>query len=43
MLSADTAKIYREFYDQVRDDTALDSVTTILIGLAAAMACGCEP
>jgi len=43
MLSADTAKMYRDFYDLVREDPALDSQTTILVGLAAAMAVGCEP
>jgi len=31
------------FYDQVRADTALGPQTTILVGLAAAMAAGCEP
>ncbi|WP_020674773.1 hypothetical protein [Geopsychrobacter electrodiphilus] len=43
MLTSDSAKKYREFYDQVRADTALDDETTIIVGLAAAMAAGCEP
>ncbi len=43
MLSPETAKMYRDFYDQVREDPALDLQTTILVGLAAAMASGCEP
>ena len=43
MLSAETAKMYRDFYDQVREDPALDPQTTILVGLAAAMSAGCEP
>jgi hypothetical protein len=43
MLSADSAQKYRSFYDQVRADPALDEETTILVGLTAAMAAGCEP
>jgi len=43
MLSEKTAAKYRDFYDQVRADTALDSQTILLVGLAAAMAAGCEP
>ena len=43
MLSLETAKKYREFYDLVREDSALDPQTTVLVGLAAAMAAGCEP
>ncbi len=43
MLSAETAKSYRDFYDLVREDPALEPQTTILVGLAAAMAAGCEP
>ncbi len=43
MLSPGTAESYRDFYDRVRADPALDPQTTILVGLAAAMAAGCEP
>jgi hypothetical protein len=43
MLSSETANLYRDFYDLVRADPALDQATTILVGLAAAMASGCEP
>ncbi len=43
MLTPDSAKKYRDFYDQVREDPALDEQTTILVGLSAAMAAGCEP
>lgn len=43
MLSPDAARKYREFYDLVREDFALDTETTIVVGLAAAMAAGCEP
>ncbi len=43
MLSSKSAKMYRDFYDLVREDPALDEQTTILVGLSAAMAAGCEP
>lgn len=43
MLSEKSGKSYRDFYDQVREDPALDTETTVLVGLAAAMAAGCEP
>ena len=43
MLSRKSADKYRAFYDQVREDQALDDETTVLVGLAAAMAAGCEP
>ena len=43
MLSPEAAKRYREFYDLVRADPALDPLTRILVGLAAAMGAGCEP
>lgn len=43
MLSPKTAKMYRNFYDLVREDPALDQETTIIVGLTAAMAAGCEP
>ena len=32
-----------DFYDAVRDEEHLDRRTTIIVGLAAAMAIGCEP
>lgn len=43
MLSAKNSKAFRDFYDAVRDQSALDGKTTSLIGLAAALSCGCEP
>ncbi len=43
MLSAKNGKAFREFYDAVRDESALDRKTTILVGLAAAMTAGCLP
>ena len=43
MLSEKNAKLFRDFYDAVRDESVLDRKTTILIGLAAAMASGCTP
>jgi len=43
MLSAKTGKLYRDFYDRVRDESILDRKTTILLGLAAAMTSGCSP
>jgi hypothetical protein len=43
MLSAKNGKAFREFYDTVRDESALDRKTTILIGLAAALTSGCGP
>ncbi len=43
MLSPETAKMYRDFYDLVREDPALDEDMTILVGLSAALAAGCEP
>lgn len=43
MLSEKSAEKYRDFYDQVRDDAALNTQTMILVGLSAAMAAGCEP
>lgn len=43
MLSEKSAKMYHDFYDLVREDPSLDQQTTILVGLSAAMAAGCEP
>ena len=43
MLSAETRAAFNTFYDSVRDESVLGKKMTILIGLAAAMACGCAP
>ena len=43
MLSAQLRTAFNAFYDSVRDESVLDKKMTILIGLAAAMACGCTP
>ncbi len=43
MLSAKNAKAFGQFYDAVRDQSALDEKTTILVGMAAAMTAGCSP
>lgn len=43
MLSEKNGKAFGKFYDAVRDESVLDKKTTILIGLAAAMATGCYP
>ena len=43
MLSAKNGKAFAGFYDAVRDESALDQKTTLLIGLAAAMTAGCSP
>ncbi len=34
---------YSEFYDSARYDNSLESRTTTLVHLAAAIALGCEP
>lgn len=43
MLSQKNGKAFSSFYDAVRDESALDKKTTILIGLAAALTAGCYP
>ncbi|MFO7766638.1 MAG: hypothetical protein R6V33_09420 [Pelovirga sp.] len=43
MLSDKNRTAYVNFYDAVRDETVLDRKTTILTGLAAAMAKHCDP
>ena len=43
MLSEKNRSAFNAYYDAVRDESVLDRKTTILIGLAAAMTCGCAP
>ena len=43
MLPPDQHKAFCNFYDSVRDQGHLDERTTAIVGLAAAMAIGCEP
>jgi len=43
MLPPKQHEKYCNFYDAVRDESNLDRKTTILVGLASAMAIGCEP
>ena len=43
MLSDKNRTAYINFYDAVRDESALDRKTTVLIGLAAAMTNACDP
>ena len=43
MLSEKDRNAFNAFYDSVRDESVLDRKTTTLIGLAAAMTCGCSP
>jgi len=43
MLPPEQHKKYCNFYDSVRDESSLDKKTTIIVGLASAMAIGCEP
>lgn len=42
MLTREHAQAFRDFYDSMRD-SVLDDKTKSLVGLAAAMAIGCEP
>jgi len=42
MLTPEHGQAFRDFYDAMRD-SVLDEKTTTLVGLAAAMAVGCEP
>lgn len=43
MLHPKQHKAYCDFYDAVRDESVLDSRSTVIVGLAAAMASGCDP
>jgi hypothetical protein len=43
MLSPKQHKAYCDFYDAVRNESILDSRTTVIVGLTAAMASGCDP
>ncbi len=43
MLPPDQHKAYCNFYDAVRTGGPLDARTTVLVGLAAAMARECRP
>ncbi|MBN2792614.1 MAG: carboxymuconolactone decarboxylase family protein [Desulfuromonadales bacterium] len=43
MLTGKNRAAFNAFYDAVRDESVLDKRTTALIGLAAAMSCGCAP
>lgn len=42
MLTPEHGHAFRTFYDAMRD-SALDGKSKVLVGLAAAMAIGCEP
>ena len=43
MLAPKQHKAYCQFYDAVRDESVLDTRTTVIVGLTAAMANGCDP
>ena len=43
MLQPKQRKAFNAFYDSVRDESLLDRNATIMVGLAAAMAAGCDP
>lgn len=43
MLSEKQHKAYCDFYDAVRDESVFDARTTVIVGLTAAMASGCDP
>jgi hypothetical protein len=43
MLPPEQRNAFNAFYDSVRDESVLDKNSTIMIGLAAAMAAGCDP
>ena len=43
MLPSEQRHAFAAFYDSVRDESVLDRNTTIMVGLAAAMAAGCDP
>lgn len=42
MLSSEHARAFRDYYDAMRD-SVLDDRTQTLVGVAAAMAVGCQP
>lgn len=42
MLTPEHGQAFRDFYDAMRD-SVLDDRSKLLVGLAAAMAVGCEP
>jgi hypothetical protein len=43
MLPEEQQKAYTAFYDSARHNTILESKTTLMIHMAAAMALGCYP
>ncbi len=43
MLPPEQRRAFGAFYDAVRDESHLDRRETIMVGLAAAMAAGCDP
>ena len=43
MLPEEQKKAYTEFYNTARNNDILESKTTLLVHLAAAMALGCHP
>jgi|GEM_PF-2493151 len=43
MLPPKIRQAYSAFYDEVRNLDSLDLKTTIIAGLAASMALGCDP
>ena len=43
MISGETKKRYRAFYDSARHNDVLDPRTTLLLHLGSAMALGCGP
>lgn len=43
MLLSKQHKAYCDFYDAVRDESVFDTRTTVIVGLTAAMANGCDP
>jgi len=42
MLLPKQHKAYCTFYDAVRDESVFDTRTTVIVGLTAAMASGCD-
>jgi len=43
MLPPKQHQAFCAYYDSVRDATILDARTTVIVGLTAAMASGCDP
>jgi len=43
MLTVEQNKIYRTFYDSIKQNDILDPKTTHMIHIAAALALGCYP